>query len=40
MVKIPRMNTVGKTLKASAASAIGDELANPVATRPLERAEK
>ena len=40
MVKYPRMNTVGKTLKANAASALGDELANPIATRPLDRADQ
>jgi hypothetical protein len=34
------MNTVGSTVKASAARARGDELANPMATRPLESEDR
>lgn len=35
MVNQPSTNTVGRIVKASDASARGDELANPIATSPL-----
>jgi hypothetical protein len=40
MVNQPSTNTVGSTVNASAASAWGDELANPIATRPLDKADR
>jgi hypothetical protein len=40
MVNHPSTNTVGKTVNASAARACGDELANPIATSPLDNADR
>jgi hypothetical protein len=40
IVNRPRMNTVGSTVNASEASACGEELANPIATRPLDSADR
>jgi hypothetical protein len=39
-VNQPRMNTVGSTVKARAARASSVELANPIATRPLDSADR
>jgi len=40
MVNQPRTNTVGRTVKASAANARGEELENPSATSPLASEER
>jgi len=39
-VNQPSTNTTGSTVKASAASACGEELAKPIATRPLDSDER
>jgi hypothetical protein len=36
----PSTNTVGRTVNASYASARGEELANPIATRPLDSEDR
>jgi hypothetical protein len=39
-VNHPSTNTVGSTVNASAARAFGEEPANPIATSPLDRADR